>query len=305
MSTTTEFYKNMLDNNICEAVVDGPTGPSVILCTLNPQWMNKAVSLQLTNNPTQNDTFYVWNISAQCWDHFRLSQLKSFKLVTSTSPLVDTISKPKSRAASSAYAPVQRANKPTTNHTMNYIANLRSQYTQKLLTGVYTVKFLKLDGTTRIMQATLQPSIIGTMGLTPTKETLVSDLNDLKVIDVDAKGWRTIKIDKILEFNEPNMATPASTTNNRTFFVDQLQAGPCIVEFEKADGTRRVMKATLVAEAIEQLGLTPTGTKSYTIDENVIRVVDLEKKAWRAFNVDRVYTLTPIVTQRVTMLTAS
>jgi hypothetical protein len=58
---------------------------------------------------------------------------------------------------------------------------------------VVTITFDKLDGTERVMNATLQESIVPE---TKGGETKASDKN-LVVFDVDKAGWRTVVVDRI------------------------------------------------------------------------------------------------------------
>ena len=66
-----------------------------------------------------------------------------------------------------------------------------------------------------------------------------------------------------------------------------LQNGVCTVVFLKKDGSERLMKCTLQQDIIESNGLTPVGGGSVVSDQQV-RCIDIEKMAWRSFNIDSV-----------------
>jgi hypothetical protein len=63
----------------------------------------------------------------------------------------------------------------------------------ELETRVVTITFDKLDGTERVMNATLQESVVPE---TKGGKTKASDKN-LVVFDVDKVGWRTVVVDRI------------------------------------------------------------------------------------------------------------
>lgn len=74
---------------------------------------------------------------------------------------------------------------------------------ESLKSGVVTVKFTKADGSERTMNATLSHSIIGnSMPMTgaPTRERINPSL--LVVWDVDASGWRSIREDRIISWQD-------------------------------------------------------------------------------------------------------
>lgn len=63
-----------------------------------------------------------------------------------------------------------------------------------------------------------------------------------------------------------------------------------LVTFNKTDGTVRIMRCTLNSELIDQYA-TPYERKTNrvaTINEDVLRVFDLDKLAWRSFRLDSV-----------------
>jgi len=70
-----------------------------------------------------------------------------------------------------------------------------------------------------------------------------------------------------------------------------LQDRICTVVFQKKDGSERLMKCTLQQDIIESNGLTPVGGGSVVPDQQV-RCIDIEKMAWRSFNIDSVISFT-------------
>ena len=62
------------------------------------------------------------------------------------------------------------------------------------------VKFEKADGSLRFMKCTLQPNLVPV-----TKGTQKPKNKDcLTVFDTEAKGWRTIKFDKLISYTVQN-----------------------------------------------------------------------------------------------------
>lgn len=73
--------------------------------------------------------------------------------------------------------------------------------------------------------------------------------------------------------------------------LSQLHEGTCVVKFEKADGTERTMRCTLNQQVISQNNLTPSGGGS-NYPDNQIRVIDVDKMAWRSFNIPSIISFT-------------
>lgn len=72
------------------------------------------------------------------------------------------------------------------------------QVMSRLRNGVVTVTFLKVDGTKRVMECTLEPSYLPeefrNRGSVFTEEAG----NVIPVWDVQASGWRSFRLDSIL-----------------------------------------------------------------------------------------------------------
>jgi hypothetical protein len=63
-----------------------------------------------------------------------------------------------------------------------------------------------------------------------------------------------------------------------------LERNTVQLEFIKADGQVRLMTCTLRPELIE---LEPTSATPRRVNDEVIRVFDLDLKEWRSFRIDR------------------
>ena len=75
-----------------------------------------------------------------------------------------------------------------------------------------------------------------------------------------------------------------------------LHDGPTKIVFTKVDGTVREMICTLNADILEEHDALPKESKDGSkrkVNEAVIRVYDLEKKDWRSFRVDNLYSCSP------------
>ncbi len=67
-----------------------------------------------------------------------------------------------------------------------------------LLSGIVTIKFTKVNGTQRTMVATLEEAALPPKN--PDKTYKTKDPGLLVVHDVEMNGWRTVKVDSILEW---------------------------------------------------------------------------------------------------------
>lgn len=68
----------------------------------------------------------------------------------------------------------------------------------KLRTGVATVTFLKVDGTKRVMECTLEPSYLPEEFRNRGAVLTETAGNHISVWDVQASGWRSFRLDSIL-----------------------------------------------------------------------------------------------------------
>ncbi len=73
--------------------------------------------------------------------------------------------------------------------------------------------------------------------------------------------------------------------HDKGWYTEQLRSHVCVVEFEKVDGTFRTMICTTKSE---QLPVTGATGKTVTVPEHQVRVYDVQKQAWRSFNIDTV-----------------
>lgn len=75
--------------------------------------------------------------------------------------------------------------------------------------------------------------------------------------------------------------------------IEKLKADPINLEFEKTDGSIRVMSCTLKSDIVEQFNLMPDGPANpkkavRKPNPEVCSVWDLEKNSWRSFRWDSV-----------------
>lgn len=71
----------------------------------------------------------------------------------------------------------------------------------------------------------------------------------------------------------------------REEIVEQAQSGVITVEFEKADGSVRVLRGTLVESYIPE-EKRAKGLRE--VNEEVVALFDLDKNDWRSFRLDSV-----------------
>lgn len=73
---------------------------------------------------------------------------------------------------------------------------------------------------------------------------------------------------------------------SRDFVINMLRIGVINVTFTKVDGSKRIMKCTLLQDKIPEDKI-PKGSDKKQNDE-VIRVFDVESDGWRSFRWDSV-----------------
>jgi hypothetical protein len=82
--------------------------------------------------------------------------------------------------------------------------DLIPMFLKGLRESVVALTFTKKDGTSREMNATLNPLLIPTEHQPKGNATVVADIDEeptfVRVFDVDAKGWRTVIFDAVTEF---------------------------------------------------------------------------------------------------------
>jgi len=66
---------------------------------------------------------------------------------------------------------------------------------------------------------------------------------------------------------------------------DMLRAGEVTIEFEKADGTMRPMRATLKESLLPEVPATTNRTRKP--NDDVLAVFDVRVNGWRSFRWDR------------------
>lgn len=79
------------------------------------------------------------------------------------------------------------------------MANLREQLKDQLRTGVTTITFTKVDGTERVMKATLDRSLLPEQ---MDVEEYISEKRQnedvLAVWDVEKEGWRSFRLENVI-----------------------------------------------------------------------------------------------------------
>jgi len=74
----------------------------------------------------------------------------------------------------------------------------------------------------------------------------------------------------------------------------QLTEGQVRVEFTKVDGTHRSM---LCIKNFQEIPIesVPVGTTDKKLNENILKVYDLEKQAWRSIRIDNILSWTEVI----------
>jgi hypothetical protein len=70
--------------------------------------------------------------------------------------------------------------------------------------------------------------------------------------------------------------------------LDMLKNNVCSVIFEKADGSKREMHCTLMANQLPEAKEVKEDKTPRAVNEDVIPVWDIDKGSWRSFRVDSV-----------------
>jgi len=98
----------------------------------------------------------------------------------------------------------------------------KAEATEKLFAGPCTVNFTKVDGTNRVMQASLShlflPQIAVLKKVTEKKPPAEND-NVVPCYDLEAKGWRSFRLDNLISINLVSLNAVAVAS------VDQPHAG--------------------------------------------------------------------------------
>lgn len=86
------------------------------------------------------------------------------------------------------------------------------------------------------------------------------------------------------------------TTFDKDTLKEDLRTKILVVEFEKADGTQRVMRCTLIPKYLPPIVEAVEGDppkKARQKNDSVIAVWDLDKQGWRSFHITQVSKVTP------------
>lgn len=78
----------------------------------------------------------------------------------------------------------------------------------------------------------------------------------------------------------------------RNEMLEKLHASECEVTFRKVNGDLRIMNCTLKRDVLTNAGVFDSDdwVSKRKVNESVVNVWDLDKKAWRSFKVDSVET---------------
>ena len=73
----------------------------------------------------------------------------------------------------------------------------REEIQNALRENIATVTFNKVDGSVRVMRCTLKPELLPATPVKESKQEKQLNLTVLAVYDLEAKGWRSFRIDSV------------------------------------------------------------------------------------------------------------
>lgn len=85
------------------------------------------------------------------------------------------------------------------------MTDLFNKYKEALLNGHCKVHFMKVSGEERTMRCTLKKDDIPSASKSdPLSQTKIRELSEdvLPVWDLDAKGWRSFRVDNVISFEQ-------------------------------------------------------------------------------------------------------
>lgn len=207
------FYQQMLKTNICEVVFTKANGDErTMKCSLLPSVFTQFNISESTgtSRTVNDDQINVIDVDAGEWKSFKISTVKSFKVVSATfsNMLANTqwlTKQPKSLYGGFQSSPSQPSvdvlakYKQCVDRVQFYLDQLRRQ--------ICNITFTKADGSVREMNATLDPSYVQNNGLAPNTQSsdVMFDNDTIRVVDADINEWRTFKISKLLSFKTPSI----------------------------------------------------------------------------------------------------
>jgi len=77
----------------------------------------------------------------------------------------------------------------------------------------------------------------------------------------------------------------------RSFILEKLHQGECLVEFKKVNGEMRTMPCTLNSILLPPLPVTESAKAEKKENTSIISVWCTDKQAWRSFRVDGVISI--------------
>ena len=81
-------------------------------------------------------------------------------------------------------------------------ASWQNEYLKEQLhNGVVTVRFIKKDGTERVLRCTLQPDLLPQQTNLEEAVSKTPNVNVIAVWDLDNEGWRSFRFDSVIGFS--------------------------------------------------------------------------------------------------------
>lgn len=211
------FYNQMLKTNICEVVFTKNDGSErTMKCSLLPSIFTQFnISESTGTSKVQNDDqVNVIDIDVGDWRSFKISAVKSFKVISAT--FTNMLSNVTNRIANSQFAGFQqnvKTDPPIDIKSMYTTQTNRTQfYLNMLRQHICNITFMKANGDIREMNATLLASYIQDHNLAPHQPSsdIMTDNDTIRVVDTDIDEWRTFKISKLLSFKTPSTEQSAT-----------------------------------------------------------------------------------------------
>lgn len=310
-----QFYTTILEKNICEIKYTNPYDKSAavrtINCTLQPDFIrecNQGISEPLVD---VKDAINVVDSDRLYWRLIPINQIKSCKVLSGS---LSTI--PTENMITSKYAKLR--------DTVD--TNVRIHTAKIVKTSVVPAKKLWLinqlsKGSCRILYTDLHKqhqSVVGSLeswvlDVAPLNRYR-TDTNDnlITVMDMENDKWVIIELDSIITMESngktiytapPKITTTELPVGPKDNYIAFLQNNVCCIVFNKVNGDKREMTCTLNPNVISALGLQPSGpaTNHQVKDNDIIRVVDLDKKDWRTFRLSKLSKLSTLISFSIGM----
>lgn len=323
-----DFYEQMLANYVCKITINDNLWPNytkVVRCTTKEDYVRQCGINHY--QPINNDTcIRVVNIDSMSWMLLDLTTIKQFAIdSTGISVSMKDLPTEPSRAAKSQYAGIMPDKKEmdiqptmTITHTLNKDKKNNISARQRWL-----IKNLELHACeiTYINESGYKCKVTGTrepwvLIIAPYEPILSTDPDFINFLNLENGKWNTIPFSKIVLFETPtdtyipkkqkvepvsfkgvplkSIFPPKPIEAKTDYYIQQLKQGICTIQFEKADGSLRVMNCSLDPKVIVALNLVPkTVADTISPDNDLIKVVDIDKEDWRTFRVSKLKKFIP------------